>query len=74
MPIKRMLEGGTFDPKATAILLDAFETVVDELDLRDVADREKAAKIIIRLAEGKADLDATILSDAALRLMRPAGK
>lgn len=56
MPMKRMLEeGGTFGPKAVAILLEAFNGIVAELDLRTIADREKAAKIVIKLALGHAN-------------------
>jgi hypothetical protein len=53
LPMRRMLDGGTFDPRAVAILSEVFEAVVAELDLRDIADREKAAKIIIRMRTGK---------------------
>jgi hypothetical protein len=52
-----MFEGGSFDSKTVALLSEVFETLVAELDLRDIADREKAAKIIIRLAKGQAILD-----------------
>jgi hypothetical protein len=69
--MKRMLEdGGSFDPKAVAILLEAFRAIVAELDLRTVADREKAAKIVIKLALGQANLSATNLRNDALALMR----
>jgi len=44
MPIKRMLEGRNFDPKTAAILVEAFDGIVDELYLRTPAEREKAAK------------------------------
>ena len=45
MPLKRMLSANrAFDPRAVAVLLEAFEEVVAELDLRNDADREKAAK------------------------------
>jgi hypothetical protein len=43
----------SFDPKAVALLLDAFDEIVADLDLRMEADREKAAKIVMRLALGK---------------------
>ena len=53
MPLKRMLEEGrSFGPKAVALLLEAFDGIVAELDLRSAADREKAAKIVMRLALG----------------------
>src|ERR1700729_832263 len=58
MPLKRMLEEGrSFGPKAVALLLEAFDGIVAELDLRSAADREKAAKIVMRLALGQARLD-----------------
>ena len=52
MPLKRMLEEGSrnFDPKAIAPLLEVFHGIVAELDLRTGADRQKAAKIVMRLA------------------------
>ena len=44
MPIWRMLEGKNFGPKAVAVLVEALNEIVEELDLRTVADRERAAK------------------------------
>jgi len=71
MPLKRMLDDNrTFDPKAVAILLEAFDSAVAKLDLRTLVDREHLAKIIIRLAIGQATLDAAKLRDEAVRLMR----
>jgi hypothetical protein len=32
MPIRRMLEGGTFDPKAVEILVEAFNGVAVDLN------------------------------------------
>ena len=56
MPLKRMLEEArNFDPKAVALLLEAFDGIVAELDLRSAADRKKAAKIVMRLALGQSD-------------------
>ena len=57
MPFRRMLEGRNFDPKAAAVLVEAFNEIIDELDLRTPADREKAAKIVIELAVKEANLD-----------------
>jgi hypothetical protein len=34
MPLKRMLEGRNFDSKAVAIIVQAFNQIIDELDLR----------------------------------------
>jgi hypothetical protein len=71
MPLKRLLdESRAFDPKANAILLKAFDEVVAELGLRTNADKEKAAKIIIRLALGQTSLDVAKLSDAAVVAVR----
>ena len=69
MPIRRMLEGRNFDPETVAILVKAFNGMVDELHLQTVADRERAAKIIIGLALARATLDAKLRVDA-VRLMR----
>ena len=74
MPLKRMLEEArTFDSKAVALLLEAFDSIVAELDLRTPADRDKAAKIVMRLAHGQATLDRAKLRDEAVRLMRKQG-
>jgi hypothetical protein len=74
MPLKRMLEEArSFDPKATAPLMEAFDTLVAELDLRADDDREKAARIVIRLAHGQATLEAAKLRDEGVRLMRKGG-
>ena len=48
MPIKRLLKGRNFSPESEAILVNAFHSVVADLDLRTIADREKAAKIVSR--------------------------
>jgi hypothetical protein len=70
MPIRRMLEEGTFEPKAAALLIEAFNSVVAELDLRAGADKERAAKIIIRLALGQGRLDAARIRDQAIIQVR----
>jgi hypothetical protein len=71
MPMKRMLDvEGVFDPKAVAVLFDAFDGAVAELGLRTDADRERAAKIIIDLACGRATLDAETLRHEAVGLMQ----
>ena len=55
MLMKRMLEvEGVFDPRAVAVLSEAFDGAVAELGLRTDGDRERAAKIIIDLARGRA--------------------
>jgi hypothetical protein len=71
VPLKQMLDDNrTFGPKAVAVLLDAFAGVVAELELRTRADREKAAKIVIRLALGQNNLDAAELRDRAVATLR----
>ena len=70
MPIRRMLEGGTFEPKAAALLIEAFNTVVAELDLRAGADKELVAKIIIRLAHAQQSIDAAKIRDQAIIQVR----
>jgi hypothetical protein len=73
MPIKRMLEGRNFSPEAAAILVEAFNEIIDELDLRAVAEREKAARIVIELAASEAELDVAKLRDEGVRQMRREG-
>jgi hypothetical protein len=65
-----MLEGRNFDSKSAAILVKAFDGIVDELYLRSPAERDKAARIVIELAAGKATLDATRLRAEAVRLIQ----
>ena len=65
--------GESFGPKAVALLLEAFDGIVAELDLRSAADREKAAKIVMRLALGQAHLDGAKLRHDAMGLMRKEG-
>lgn len=60
----------TFDPKAVALLLEAFDEIVAALDLRTDADREKAAKIVMRLALGQTELDGAKIRAEVVRLMR----
>jgi len=74
MPLRRMLEERrSVDPKAVALLLEAFDDIVADLGLRTDADREKAAKIVIRLAHAQATLDEAKIRDEAIRLMRREG-
>ncbi len=54
-------------------LLEAFDNIVADLDLRSAADRERAAKIVMRLALGQATLDEAKIRDEAVRLMRREG-
>jgi hypothetical protein len=62
MPLKRILhESGSFDPKAVAILLQAFDGVVAELALRAPAERLRAAKLIVRVPLGQKNLDVEVL-------------
>jgi hypothetical protein len=71
MPLKRMLDDNrTFGPKAVAVLLEAFNGVVAELGLRSRAEREKAAKIVMRLALGQTELDAARLRDRSVAAIR----
>ena len=71
MPLKRLLdEGRYFDPKVEAVVLEIFDGVVVRLDLRTLAEREQAAKIIIRLALGQHNLDAAKLRDSVVAAMR----
>jgi hypothetical protein len=52
MPLTRVLDqSGSFDLKAVAILLEAYNAVVTELGLWETPKRERAAKLIIWLAQ-----------------------
>ena len=75
MPLKRMLnDSRAFEPKAVALLLETFDEIVADLDLRIDADREKAAKIVMRLAHGQRELDAAKIRAEVVRLMRKEGR
>ena len=75
MPLKRMLnDSRAFEPKAVALLLETFDEIVADLDLRIDADREKAAKIVMRLAHGQRKLDAAKIRAEVVRLMRKEGR
>jgi hypothetical protein len=65
-----LADNRTFDPKAVALLLEAFDEIVAALDLRSDADREKAAKIVMRLAHSQTELDAGKIRAEVVRLMR----
>ena len=67
-------EGRSFDPKAVAVLLEAFRGVVVELGLREPAEQEMAAKCVIRVARDQTDLDAVRLRDGAISSMVSEGK
>ena len=74
MPLKRMLnDSRALEPKAVALLLETFDKIVADLDLRIDADREKAAKIVMRLAHGQKELDAAKIRAEVVRLMRKEG-
>ena len=70
MPIRRMLEGRSFNSKTAATLVKAFNGVVAELSLRTPAEKERAAKIVIGLAAGQTAVDPAKLRDEAASLMR----
>ena len=70
MPFRRMLEGRNFDPKAAAVIVEAFNEIIDELYLRSPAERERAARIVIELAAKEAELDVAKLRDDTVRLLR----
>jgi uncharacterized protein involved in exopolysaccharide biosynthesis len=75
MPLRRMLgDSRSFDPKAVAFLIEAFDEIVADLDLRTEADREKAAKIVMRLALGQTELDAAKIRAEVIRWMRKEGR
>jgi hypothetical protein len=70
MPLKRMLsENRSFDPKAIAILLEAYDEVVAQLGLEEIGDKERAAKFIIWIALGQTDLGGDMLRDDVIASM-----
>jgi len=70
MPRKRMLnQSRSFDPKAVAILLEAYNGLVSELGLRATVEKERAAKLVIELAQDQSELDAVKLRDRVAALM-----
>ncbi len=70
MPLKRMLDQSrSFNPNAVAILLEAYNELVSELGLRAAAEKERAAKLIIALAQDQTELDAVTLRDSVAALM-----
>jgi hypothetical protein len=75
MPLKRFLdEGGSFDPKAVAIMLEAYDGVVAELRLQAADEREKAARLVMQLARGRSDLDSASLRSGVTDLIRNQGR
>jgi hypothetical protein len=70
MPIRRLLEGGSFHADSVAILVDAFNGVVDELGLQVPAERERAARLINRLARGHTELDTAKIRASAIAELR----
>ncbi len=75
MSLKRMLdESGSFDPKAVAIMLEAYEGVVADLRLQAADEREKAARLVMQLARGQADLDTASLRNGVTDLIRNEGR
>jgi hypothetical protein len=68
--LKRLLgKSAYFDPKAIAILLEAYDGAVVELGLQTLAEKENAARIVLQLAAGQTDLDATRLRAGVAALM-----
>jgi hypothetical protein len=70
MPLRRMLgQSRAFHPKSVAILLEAYDSLVADLGLRTLAEKEKAAGIILHLAQEQTELDPAKLRDAAADVM-----
>lgn len=59
----------SFDPRAVAILLEAYNGLVSELGLEAAAEKERAAKLIIGVAQEQTELDAVRLRDSVAALM-----
>jgi len=68
--LKRMLGASRdFHPKSVAILLEAYDSLVAELGLATAAEKERAASIIVHIAQAQTELDITKLRDAAADAM-----
>lgn len=75
MPLKRWLdESGSFDPKAVATMLEAYDGVVADLGLQAADEREKAARLVMQLARGRSDLDSASLRSGVTDLIRNEGR
>jgi hypothetical protein len=75
MPLKYMLdESGSFDPKAVAIMLEAYDGVVADLGLQATDEREKAARLVMQLARSRAELDTAALRSGVTDLIRNEGR
>ena len=74
MPLKRLLdESGSFDPKAIAIMVEAYDGVVADLGLRATDEREKAARLVVQLARSRVELDTASLRSGVTDLIRNEG-
>jgi hypothetical protein len=67
-------ESGSFDPKAVAIMLEAYDGVVADLRLQAADEREKVARLVMQLARGRADLDSASLRSGVTALIRNEGR
>jgi len=75
MPLKHMLdERGSFDPKAVAIMLEAYDGVAADLGLQATDEREKAARLVMQLARSRAELDTASLRSGVTDLIRNEGR
>jgi hypothetical protein len=73
MPLKRLLkESGSFGPTAVATLVKAYDGLVGDLGLKATDEKERAAKLIIDLAQHRTDLDAASIRGLAARLLKEA--
>jgi len=67
-------QSGSFDPKAVAIMLEAYGGVVADLGLQATDEREKAARLIMQLARSRSDLDMASLRSGVTDLIRNEGR
>jgi hypothetical protein len=76
MLLKRMLDdSGSFGPGAAAILLEAYDGLLVELDLGEPEKRVKAVKVIVDLARRQTDLDpATLRAALPMQLLNERSK
>ncbi|MBV9910899.1 MAG: hypothetical protein JOY52_25375 [Hyphomicrobiales bacterium] len=69
-----MDESGSFDPKAIAIMVEAYDGVVADLGLRAADQREKAARLVVQLARSRVALDTASLRSGVTDLIRNEGR
>jgi hypothetical protein len=66
-------ESGSFDPKAVAVLLEAYDGVVAELGLKAPEKRLRSAKLVVGLARSQTDIAAAKLINEVANVLLKEG-